>query len=803
MVSGLNMVAGRCDGGLPGVWLRQSRVAAGLTQESLAARSGVSVRTISDLERGVPVRPYPRSIRLLAEALALPRALADEVIASYRRDGGLTGHQSRTAEGDSSGPLAAAREPTGGAGSSVPHCLPAGVWYFTGRAGELAELTGFLDEVGRANGTVVISAIGGTAGVGKTALALHWAHRVAAGFPDGQLYVGLRGFDHYGAPVAPEEALRELLSALGIAARQIPRGLAERSALYRSLLAGKRMLIVLDNARDEQQVRPLLPASPGCMVIITSRNQLSGLAASDGARPVSLGLLSEADARQLLAARLGGDRTAAEPEAVTQIVGLCACLPLALAITAARAAANPGLPLAALAGELADMHGRLDVLDAGDPAASVRAAFSCSYQSLSEPARRMFGFLGLHPGPDISAPAAASLAAITVARARQDLRELARASLITEHAPGRYAFHDLLRVYAAEKASGQETETSRRKAVQRMLDYYLHAAHAAALVLEPHRDPLTLPLPQPGAVPDAIADDQHAMAWFAAEHQVLTALHSLGSTYGLDQYDWQLPAVMATFFERRGSWSEYAATQRAALAAASRARDKVGQAIAHAYLIHISSVHGSYDQARWHFEQALPLFRGGGGCLTGEARAHLAVSHALDEQGDHLEAMAHAKSALELYRAAGHRGGEAVALHNIGWTHSQLRDYKQSLAELQQALALFRALGHHPGQAATWGSLGHIHSELGQFAEAIDCYSRAVELNSRLGDRWAQATHLHNLGRARNAAHQTQAAIAAWREAMEILDSIHDPNADRLRAQIEQAQLTRKQCITYEHADTC
>jgi tetratricopeptide (TPR) repeat protein len=324
-----------------------------------------------------------------------------------------------------------------------------------------------------------------------------------------------------------------------------------------------------------------------------------------------------------------------------------------------------------------------------------------------------------------------------------------------------------------------------------MLDYSLYAAHAAALVLEPHRDPLALPPPQSGAAPDTIAGDQHAMAWFAAEHQVLTALLSLGGNYGLDRYDWQLPAVMATFFERRGTWSEYAAIQRTALAAASRAGDTVGQAITHVYLIHISSVHGSYDQARWHFDQALPLFRQGRGCLTGEARAHLAIGHALNEQGNHREAMKHAKSALELYRAAGRHGGEAVALHNIGWTHSQLGDYKQSLADLQQALALFRALGHQPGQAAAWGSLGHAHSELGQYAEAIDCYCRAVELNATLGDRWEQAAHLRELGRARHAAHQTQAAIAAWREAIEILDAIHDPNADKLRAQIEQAQPPR------------
>jgi tetratricopeptide (TPR) repeat protein/transcriptional regulator with XRE-family HTH domain len=776
------MVAESGDGGLSGVWLRQSRVAAGLTQERLAARSGVSVRTISDLERGVSVRPYPRSIRLLAEALALPVSLADEVVASYRRNGTPASRRLRAAEGDPSGLLALGGERNHW--PAVPRQLPADLRQFAGRSYELSVLDRLLTETDQPGGGIVICAIDGTAGVGKTTLAVHWAHQAAPKFPDGQLYVNLRGFGTSGTPAAPAEVIRDLLEALGAPAGLIPASPEARAALYRTLAAGRRLLILLDNAHDTEQVRPLLPAGPDCLVLITSRSQLTGLAAAEGAHRLTVDLLTEEEARQLLALRLGAARIRAEPTAVAELIELCARLPLALAIASAR----PRVALSTLTAELRDTGARLDALDTGNPTTSIRTVFSWSYQQLSPAAARMFRLLSLHPGPDFTMAAAGSLAGDPAGQTRQHIGELTRAHLIAERIPGRYALHDLLRVYAAEQASGQEPETGRRAAVQRMLDHYLHAAHAAALVLEPHRDPLTLPPLQPGAAPDAISDDQHAMAWFAAEHQVLTALFSLGGNYGLDRYDWQLPAVMATYFERRGAWSEYAAIQRTALAAASRAGDVVGQAITHAYLIHISSVHGSYDQARWHFEQALPLFRQDGGCLTGEARAHLAIGHALGEQGDHREAMAHAKSALELYRAAGHQGGEAVALHNIGWTHSQLGDNQQALAGLQQALALFRALGHQPGQAAAWGSLGHAHSELGQNAEAIDCYSRAVELDARLGDRWEQAAHLHELGRAQNAAHQAQAAIASWQEAIEILDAIHDPNADKLRAQVEQAQ---------------
>ena len=683
------------------------------------------------------------------------------------------------------GPTAA--RPAGVPEPVVPRQLPALGVHFTGRAAELTMLDGLLDKVAAEPGAGVISVISGTAGVGKTALAVHWAHHVASRFPDGQLYVNLRGFESSGRPVPPAEAIRGLLDALEVPAERIPVSLDAQTGLYRSLLAGRRVLVVLDNARNAEQVRPLLPGSHSCLVVVTSRSQLAGLVAAEGAHQLALDLLTEAEARELMALRLGAERLGAEPGAAAELIGLCARLPLALAIAAAHASVRPGLWLGMLAEELKDAQRRLDALETGDPAVSVRAVFSWSVGSLLTPADRMFRLLGLHPGPDITTSAAASLASISPPQARRALRELAEAHLISEHASGRFSLHDLLRAYATEQAADQERETERHAAVQRTLDYYLHTTHAAALLLEPHRDPIHLPPPQPGAKPEAIADDRQAMAWFGAEHRVLTALINLAVSRGLDSYAWQLPAVMATFYERRGTWSDHAAAQDTALAAAQRAGDKTGQATAHNYLGHISVVRGSYDGAGWHFQQARALFRQIGS-RTGEARAHLVMGMALDRQGRYGEALEHAEQARDLYGAEGHRGGQAVALHNIGWAQGQMGRHQQALASLQQALDLFSALGHRPGEAAAWSSLGDAHSHCGHHTEAGDYYTLAVELFAELGDLWSQATALADLGHVRSAVGETQAALAAWREAVEILDSLHHPDAEKLRAEIKNMQ---------------
>jgi DNA-binding SARP family transcriptional activator/Tfp pilus assembly protein PilF len=668
----------------------------------------------------------------------------------------------------------------------VPRELPMGVRDFTGRSGELRALTRLLDEFGdRVPGAPLISAIGGTAGVGKTALAVQWAHQVAGWFPDGQLYVNLRGFAPSGAPATPASAICGFLDALGIPPERIPSAPDAQAGLYRSLLADRKMLIVLDNARDEDQVRPLLPASPASLVLITSRNQLTGLAAADGARLMILDTLTHDEAVQLLTARLGEDRAAAEPGATSEIAALCAHLPLALAIAAARAAARPRFALTQLVAELHGAAGRLDALDAGDPTASVGAVFSWSYQQVSPQAARMFRLLGLHPGPDISVPAAASLAAACEPQARRLLGELTRDGLTTEHAPGRYAFHDLLRAYAAEQACGSDGDTAAGEVISRILDHYMHTAHAAALLLNPSREPLTLHPPRPGVTPEPLADHVQALAWFEAEHHVMTSAVTLAAQYGFDAYAWQLPWAVANFLDWRGHWHEWAATQRTAVAAATRLGDIAGQAAARRFLAHSCAKLADYDQARAHLTDCLALYHLLAD-LAGQAHVHQTLSWISAQQDQNADALGHAEQALVLFQATNDQPGQGEALNNVGCSHARLGDYRQAQTFCQQALSLYCMLGDRPGEASSWDSLGYAEHQLGNLDDAADCYGRALSIFGELGNRYYQADTLTHLGDTHHAAGEENKAQAAWRRALAILEDLHHPDATPLRTRLRQ-----------------
>lgn len=736
--------------------LRHYRLTAGLTQEELAAQSGLSVRAIRDLECNRSAKPYQRTVRLLASALKLSDA----------EQGGLASlaFRPRTA-------------------SAVPRQLPGTTTHFAGRAGELAALNRLLDDSGGTRpGTVVISAVGGTAGVGKTALVVHWAHQAAHRFRHGQLYVNLRGFDPSGVPVTPAEAISGFLGALGVPPDQIPQDLAARASLYRSLLAGQQMLIVLDNARDEEHVRPLLPGSPGCMVIVTSRRQLVGLAAADGASLLTVDVLSHADSRQMLAMRLGSKRAVAEPDAVDQIVSLCARLPLALAIAAARAAARPGLPLAALVSELREAPGRLDALDTADPATSVRAVFSWSAQQLGHEAARMFALLGLHPGRDITIPAAASLAGITLPAAGRQLRELTAANLLTEHLPGRYTWHDLLRSYAAEQAPAAGGEDG-RAAAGRILDHYLHTACAAALLLSPSRRPLSLAPARAGVTNEQLPGHQQAMAWFEAEHQVLLAAVALAAGTEFDVHAWQLPWAMAFFLDRRGHWHDSAAVQRIALAAATRLGDTPAQAMAGRALGKACVWLTDYDQARVHLAASLALYQQLGD-RDGQARVHQSLLWVCEREARYAEALGHAEQALALFRATGDQAGQAAALNSVGWCHALTGNPQRARTFCQQALILNQEHGNRRSEALIWDSLGYAEHQLGNFAEAAACYQRALSLFSEVGDRFHQAEMLAHLGNTRHAAGEQDAARSVWQQALDILVDLRHPDADQVRAKL-------------------
>ncbi|HEX6522024.1 MAG TPA: tetratricopeptide repeat protein [Streptosporangiaceae bacterium] len=672
----------------------------------------------------------------------------------------------------------------------VPRQLPAHTPHFVGRVGELAELTSLLDKaLGHGQsvaGTVVISAIGGTAGIGKTALALRWAHQVADRFPDGQLYVNLRGFDPAGPPVRPAEAICGFLDALGVGPTRIPIELDAQAALYRSLLAGRRFLLLLDNARDAEHVRPLLPGSETCLVLVTSRSQLSSLVAREGAHLVDLDLLTMAEARELLTQHLGQSRTSREPEAVDELIGLCARLPLALSVVAARAATQPPFPLAGLASELRDARRRLDALDAGDLATNVRVVLSCSYRHLSGPAARMFRMLSLHPGPDISAAAAASLTGVPLIHAHKALAELTRAHLVTERTPGRFTFHDLLRSYAASQAADVDTGTERHTALRRMLDHYLHTGHAAIEWLYPGRADIGLIAPDPRIAPEELTARDQAHAWCEAEKEVFPAIVTQAASSGFDTHAWQIPWVLTAYFNRQGYLHEWVATLHTAMAAARRAGDRQGQALASHELGYAYLRLGIYDEARVHLRHALAVNRELGD-LEEQAHNHTELCEVENNKGRIYGALHHARRSLSLYVAARHRTGQARAHALEGRCLTHLGEYQQALGCALEAIAINRQLGELADkyvEAETLKTLGHTYHYLGSHTQAIAYHRQALKLNRQLGDHYTEADTLTRLGDTCEAAGEPDAARDAWRQALAILDDLQHPDATQVRARL-------------------
>jgi DNA-binding SARP family transcriptional activator len=670
---------------------------------------------------------------------------------------------------------------------TAPTQLPLALPALVGRARELDRLDAVLPGQGRSVpaglATAVIAAVSGTAGVGKTALAVHWAHRVAGQFPDGQLYVNLRGFDPSASALDPGAAIRGFLDAFGVSAQRIPADLDGQVGLYRTVLAGRRVLVVLDNARDVEQVRPLLPGTAGCMAIVTSRSQLTGLVAAEGAHHLTLDVLTAGAARDLIVHRLGADRVATGADAVDDIVDRCARLPLALAIVAARAAIRPDFPLGVLAAGLRAATGALDALDGGDPAIDVRAVFSWSYRGLSTAAARLFRLLGLHSGPDLSAAAAASLAGVPLRQVREPLTELTRAHLLTEHAPGRYAFHDLLRAYAAEQARTVDNPGTRSGAIRRMLDHYLHTAYPAARLLYPPAVLFPLGEPAPGVTPEEPTDFEQATAWFTAERPVLLAAVSLAAGTGYDAHVGPLAWTLDTYLKHRGLWPDNVTVQGAALAATRRLDDRPGQARAHRALGAACTGLGRYEDARAHLEHALALLAELDD-PAGQGLAQLNICSAYFGQGRFVETVSHSRQALAFFRTAGDRVGEAQALNASGWAHANLGDYERALDDCQQALTLLRADGDLPVQASTVDSIGFIQHCLGAHRQAAELYQQAVDLWRNTGNRFCEAETLTGLGDAYQAAGDPTAANRAWQGALDILAEFGNPDAEKVRAKL-------------------
>ena len=670
-------------------------------------------------------------------------------------------------------------EPEPPAALPVPRQLPAAPPTFTGRAAGLAEL----DAAVFAPGGGRVAVIGGPGGVGKTWLALHWAYLDLSRFPDGQLYVNLRGFGPSGAPMAPEAAIRGFLGALGVEPSAVPAGLDAQVALFRSLVADKKLLVVLDNARDTEQVAPLLPGGPGCAALVTSRNRLSGLVTGHGARLVTLDAFDSRTALRALARVLGEERVQAEPDAAAELRDRCAGLPLALGIVAARAHLRPGFALADLAAELREEGLPLDALDAGEQSASLRTVFSWSYRTLGPPARRLFRLLGVHPGPDITLPAAAGLAGLPPAEVKRSLAELTGAYLVSEHHPGRYTLHDLLRAYAAERADADDGPEDRAAAVRRMFDHCLHTAHTANTLLNRVNPPLRLAPPDPGAHPEPILDDPHALAWFEAEYQVLLAVTDLAAAPPPDPAAWQIPWALASFLNRRGRWRDMIATQTTALAAAERLGDPEGQAHTHHYLGRACVLLARYDEAATHLTTALTTYDALGDAAN-QARVHGELGRAFELQGRYEPALEHAERGLALFRAAGHRAGQANALNAVGWYRSQLGDHEQAIVNCEQALEMLRALGDRHSEAATWDSIGYAHHHLGRHAEAIACYENALAIRKEAVNHYDEALILVHLGDAQAAAGDREAARDTWQRALVISEEIRHPVTEELRGKL-------------------
>ena len=646
----------------------------------------------------------------------------------------------------------------------IPAQLPLEVAGFTGRHDELARLHTLLP--GDAPATVPVALITGMAGVGKTALAVRFARQIASRFPDGQLYVNLRGFDPAAKPVDPGDVLRGFLEALGTSGDRVPESVEAQIGLFRSLVDGKRMLVVLDNAGSADQVRPLLPASPGSMVIITSRNQLTGLVAAEGAHPLPLDVLGDEEARDLLRQRLRAGVVDGAPAAVGEITKLCGRLPLALSITAARAATQPRLTLPALARELKLTGAHL--LEVGAEASTdVSAVFSWSYNQLTDATARVFRLLGTHPGPDVSAAAAASMAGLPVTDTRKALAELTRASLVSEPAPGRYTYHDLLRAFASGLAESIDRETEIEAAERRVLDHYLQSADNAVRRVYPTTLRVTVPEPFAAVRPEAFRSYEEARSWLRTELPVLLAAvaHVAARAPVFDTYCWQLPLLLAPTLVRSGRWHDDLACQRTALAGAERIGDPRALGHAHAGLAYACATLGDTGVAREHLDQALAAFEASGDrAALAAVRSRLALL--LEQQGRYIEALQHSREALRLRRAFGNRAGIAHAENVVGWIYAKLGQYEEGLRHCRRGLDLATETGSRSLAADILDSLGMINLAVGEHEQAMSWYQQALAAFRDNEESRGTFSALSGIGDVHLAAGRSEAAKDTWRRAL-------------------------------------
>lgn len=733
-----------------------------------------------------PLRERPRALIMTAlhragnraEALAHYEQARNEMVEKLGIDPGPHLRALRTeiaADGEAPEP-AEPRIPT-------PAQLPHAVSSFTGRDREVEQLTNLLGE--RSSATAVIATIDGVGGVGKTALAVHVAHGIADRFPDGQLYLDLRGFDPEQAPLAPSTALGRLLRGLGVDTRTVAGDIEEQATLYRSHLSGKRMLILLDNAATSDQVRPLLPGSPGCSVLVTSRSRLEGLLARDGAYRVTLDVLSPEESDLMLAATLGDRWDDTQRAAAAELASLCGRLPLALRIAAAQLVDRRHIDMSDLCGELSDERARLDALDADDEGTAVRAVFSWSYHSLKPEAAHLFRLLGLHVSTEFSMPAAAASAGLPAHRVRQLLGVLAAGHLVEDVGRDRYRLHDLLKVYAADQALEHDDQQHREDAVRRMLDFYLHTSDAADRRLAPFRRRPQLP-PAPDVQPLAFADAAQAVAWGELELANMVAATEQAARNGDVFRATRIPASMWAFLAIRSPWSEWLDSHQVGIDAAVAGGDDYGES---SLLI---SLGYAYQELR-RPQQALE-------CLERSKRAFERIPDRPDEDvmfgalgaayfgvGRIADAQENTSKALAGYRERGDRWGEGWALCNLGTYARELGRYEEATEHFARAQGLFDQMNDHVSQLKASRELGRTHLKFGRFGKAADCFRGAVDLYVRFGGRAGEGWSRHELAEALHRAGHVDEALAQWRQAVQILEEIDDPRAPQVRSTVEMA----------------
>jgi tetratricopeptide (TPR) repeat protein/transcriptional regulator with XRE-family HTH domain len=731
--------------------LRQLRAEAGLTQEELAEAAGVSPRSVSNLERGINRTAHKDTAQLLAGALKLTGPVKEAFVAAAR------------GRAPAAGVLAARDGAVAGAfAAAATRALPRDIAAFTGRQAELDQLMATLTEAAAGGGVVGIHAIDGMAGIGKTTFAVHAAHRLTGAFPDGQFFLPLHAHTAGQRPVDPADALASLLLTAGVPAAAIPPGLEARAGRWRDFVAGKKILLLLDDAASHDQVAPLLPGTAGCLVLVTSRRRLTAL---QDAAVLSLDTLPPGEAAALLARLAGRPDLASGTGPALELSRLCGHLPLAIGMAAGQLRHHPAWSAAELAAELAAATDRLALLHAEN--LSVAAAFGLSYADLAPGSQRLFRRLGLVPGPSFDGYAAAALYGTSLGTVRRCLEDLYDQHLIGEPAPGRYQLHDLLREHARTLAATDDPVES-DAAAERLLDYYLHTAlaagrHIPAFTAVQGRPPPGQP---PADVPD-LSTFGRAADWLEAERPNLHAAADSAATSGRNLHAVQIPAAVGDFLRAQGHWDQAAALHRTALAAARQAGDGPGQALALRQLGILAWQRGDFPAATASLTQAVDLYQQAGD-RPGQAYAldHLGVAQQM--AGDYAAALTSREQALALARDSGDALAEAMALGHLGWIQFETGNYTDAAANNTRALALMRSLGHRLGEADMLSGVAAVQQHAGDYQAAVASLTQVVTLYQEIGYPHHLAAALNDLGLAQQLTGDYEAAAASHQQALQM-----------------------------------